>query len=511
MASIFENAKIICRKLMDNHTFSTREITRKETAQLCGLSYQDFSFAEDYLLEKGYVFETLGGPDGVVHLTASGIDFVESEERASPPHQIVINNNNDNVSTSRSDSQAKVTEKKSSSDKNKKDNLNFKQYLGIIVIVLAFLTAILDFITSWNDSNLGKILFHPTVTPTFSSTLSINPAAVTTESNTTTRTPSTSGIFSSTFESQACIITSLNIDPNETIFAGALLTISVKAECEKGAKGINFRIYNSSSKLIGESYVELTDQYLNNSDEISRSWTTAGFLPGQYLIKVEIISAGDDNLSNPASIEKELSIAPRLPIRALVLEIPDYSYSDIFVRLEKIGILFERIPICRTLTHYDLRDYQVIYIPAGWGIQAGCLEEKAAVFKSFISQGGGILVEEANAESNYTTSFLPNNVTFLSPSYQEEDWPPFINEEEHYLINNLDDYELVPGPQDLVAPNEDYTIITSGRVNSYPALLLNEFGEGRVIISTSNPSLSSKFPISDDIWLRMFIWLARHD
>jgi predicted nucleotide-binding protein len=79
MTSLVENAALIAKYMLDNGHFIQKWVSPAGLIESLKMSAEEFSTADSYLLEKGYIKGTGGGAEGGNRwLTAPGVDFAES-------------------------------------------------------------------------------------------------------------------------------------------------------------------------------------------------------------------------------------------------------------------------------------------------------------------------------------------------------------------------------------------------------------------------------------------------
>ncbi len=86
------------------------------------------------------------------------------------------------------------------------------------------------------------------------------------------------------------------------------------------------------------------------------------------------------------------------PIRIGVIQIPDYLFTDIKDRLNKLGFKAEWIGASsdyKVFTQYD-----IVYLPIGWSFQNEMIESRYSHYQRFVKEGGGLVIEQPNFKAN---------------------------------------------------------------------------------------------------------------
>jgi hypothetical protein len=185
-----------------------------------------------------------------------------------------------------------------------------------------------------------------------------------------------------------------------------------------------------------------------------------------------------------------------------------YSFEDILTtRLPAIGLFPEWVS--PSATYYDLKKFDIIYLPSGWSIKNTLLENNEKSFKDFVKDGGGLLIEQPNSNLQFSPSFLPYPITYKTNEMDRGDWPLIIIDPSNSLITGLTNYQL-PGPMDCADLSSSYIPLVRGSKTGCTSLAIASYEAGRIIISMGNASESvdEYYQISDEVLCRMFVWLA---
>lgn len=209
--------------------------------------------------------------------------------------------------------------------------------------------------------------------------------------------------------------------------------------------------------------------------------------------------------SSPAIIP--LSPTPIPKIASIgVIRIPDYIYTEIVPRLVSMG--FDAEWIDYKSDYSDYRNYDIIYLPAGWGYQSAVLYERKSSFSSFLEQGGGLFIERPNAKDPFVAYFLPHVVSFAPEAYDPREYPSAVYAD-HPIIDGLNRGDLPEAGNLIENPDENYQILAVSAQSNHPTLLISEPLGGRVLIASSTLATAGeiKHPLSDDLVRSAVHWL----
>jgi len=195
-------------------------------------------------------------------------------------------------------------------------------------------------------------------------------------------------------------------------------------------------------------------------------------------------------------------------VRVGVIRIPDYIYTEIVPNLALIG--FEAQWIDHTSDYGDYRDFDVIYLPAGWGYQSAVLHERKPSITSFLENGGGLFIERPNAADSFTVYFLPGEISFAPEVFDPLEYPSTILNH-HEIVDGLDPADLPELGNLIEGPSEQYLVLTVSAKSNHPTLLVSESSGGRVVITSSTLATSEDIghPLSPELVRRALLWLAR--
>ena len=182
-------------------------------------------------------------------------------------------------------------------------------------------------------------------------------------------------------------------------------------------------------------------------------------------------------------------------------------------RLIGLGYSVSLLPVSADIDTF--RQYDIVYLPVCWadgyfGNYAE-IEAHAADYRTYVSEGGGLFVDQPNPSvqpgDSVSPSLLPYPITFYNP-YNSGDWPPIIVNPDHYITSGLS-REDMPGPADqITAIDPAYEVLVRGQTTNSPSLAVAEYGQGRIVVQTANPSPSSFNPFSDEVYRRMIEWVG---
>jgi hypothetical protein len=194
------------------------------------------------------------------------------------------------------------------------------------------------------------------------------------------------------------------------------------------------------------------------------------------------------------------------------LEIELDSRRDAERRLNRIGAEFRYIPPNAPLE--DLRRFDVLYFPRGWGGLSG-LASLADVYRKYVEGGGGLLFAEPEVDGDSETQpalkLLPFPVTVSSRGavggQSVRAYPPG---KPHVLLKDTEVSDL-PYPYDAFTEVDPrWRVLAAAQSEPKQATLLAaEVGEGRILVHSDFDDYGHKHFLSDRFVVRMLKWLAK--
>lgn len=190
-----------------------------------------------------------------------------------------------------------------------------------------------------------------------------------------------------------------------------------------------------------------------------------------------------------------------------MIETSSYRYPH--DRLIALGYSVSLLPVSADLDTF--RQYDIVYLSVGWADgflgDYSEIEAYAADYRAYVSEGGGLLVDQPNPfdqpGDSVSPSLLPYPITFYNP-YDTRDWPPIIVNPDHYITSGLS-REDMPGPADqITAIDPAYEVLVRGQTTNSPSLAVAEYGRGRIVIQTDH----SGGGFSDEVYRRMIEWVS---
>jgi hypothetical protein len=195
------------------------------------------------------------------------------------------------------------------------------------------------------------------------------------------------------------------------------------------------------------------------------------------------------------------------PVTVGIVGIDKYIYTDILDRLRSIGLHPEWIS--PSADYSTFVNYDVIYLPMGWGYAAQAFNDMASQYRRYIEDGYGLVLEQPNFNDRFEPSFIPS-VVFELGSYDPSDWPPSITKSND-ITEGLDRIEL-PGAANRIIDYDAnvYDVLVEVPFHRYATLLVANYGQGRIAISATGASTSKdvRHPVSDEFLTRLFLWAA---
>jgi hypothetical protein len=190
---------------------------------------------------------------------------------------------------------------------------------------------------------------------------------------------------------------------------------------------------------------------------------------------------------------------------------PERGEGSVHDRLRKLKFEVVVLPWDRVEPE-ALKSIDVIVLPTGWAAEPELyrqLESRRDQFHRFIKGGGGLLVCQPNpaATRTCTPELLPYPITFQN-TYDATD-PTRINlAQNHFITEDLPGDDL-PFPYDpMLKVDQRYTVLAKQKSTDWPSLAVCGFGDGRVVVQTSNENRKANIPIKDEVLRRMVLWAA---
>jgi hypothetical protein len=216
----------------------------------------------------------------------------------------------------------------------------------------------------------------------------------------------------------------------------------------------------------------------------------------------------------PGAVPSQIGLAatatmsPPQGIKVGVIQIPDYIYTELVPRLASMG--FDAQWIAHTSDYSQYRDFDIIYLPAGWGYQSAVLHDRQTSFTSLLEQGGGIFIERPNAIEPFVAYFLPGKISFAPEVFDPLEYPSKILNH-HAIVDGLDPADLPEVGNLIEDPDDQYEILAVSARSEYPTLLISEPLSGRVVITSSTLATAEgiRHPLSEELVRRSLLWLAR--
>lgn len=195
-----------------------------------------------------------------------------------------------------------------------------------------------------------------------------------------------------------------------------------------------------------------------------------------------------------------------------MLKIKPYLFPDIFGRVAKLG--FQLNYFQEDSMYADLVEFDVVYLPTGWGRKAGKIDGLARQYQLFVEEGGGLVAEQPNHDGDYSPAVFPFPMIIGPRSRRPNSWPPDLITP-HYITEGVSK-EGLPGPDNRVSGiSPQYTVLLrSARRDFYPTLVTLEYGDGRIVFYSSSASRKcndKSHQVSDEFLRRVFLWAAARD
>jgi hypothetical protein len=186
-------------------------------------------------------------------------------------------------------------------------------------------------------------------------------------------------------------------------------------------------------------------------------------------------------------------------------------FQDRLSRLSNLG--YSVTPIALSLNLDDLLQYQLIYLPTGWGVQHDTwfydLLGNASDYKSYVYGGGNLVVESPGLywKQKVTLTILPYPITFTYAHWGPPGcrYAPYVVSPTHFIVTDISN-EDIGGSEDIISQIDPaYEVIVEDHYS--PSLLVARYGEGRILILNSCLSGSHAYMFSDEAYKRMIEWV----
>lgn len=170
------------------------------------------------------------------------------------------------------------------------------------------------------------------------------------------------------------------------------------------------------------------------------------------------------------------------------------------------------IPTDAGLAEFELFD--IIYLPGTWASGATSyfpiIESNAADYIAYVEQGGRLFVEQPNPfmqpSATIIPTILPYPITFYN-LYNTSDHPPIMVNPNHEILTGLSAQELSFPADQMIEVSEEYDVLVLGSVTESASLAVLEYGQGRIVVCSSNINSSLTIGVSDQYFLQMIQWL----
>lgn len=189
------------------------------------------------------------------------------------------------------------------------------------------------------------------------------------------------------------------------------------------------------------------------------------------------------------------------------------SSRTVMERLTDLGYSITLIPPDSGLSAFE--QYDVVYLPSSWADALNgnfdIVESHSADYQDYVQAGGGLFIDQPNPykqpSGTVTPTLLPYPITFHVSGGIDE-WPPIIVNTSHEITRGLSESEM-PAPADRMSSvDSQYEVLVVGRASGYPSLVIGQYGNGRILVQTANPSRDAFEPFSDEVYIRMVNWVG---
>ena len=163
----------------------------------------------------------------------------------------------------------------------------------------------------------------------------------------------------------------------------------------------------------------------------------------------------------------------------------------------------------------SLSQFDIIYLAEDWAVTSSTVYENISANKnkylSYLQNGSALYSDQPNPydrlpNGEITIDFLPDSFTVSSRWTNEE---TTILDHSHYITSAIDSVDM-PWPADQIANLPAiYTVLAEGSTTGYPALFVQEYGQGKILFCMGSASYTAIKPFTNEVHLRMLSWLVQ--
>ncbi len=237
------------------------------------------------------------------------------------------------------------------------------------------------------------------------------------------------------------------------------------------------------------------------------------FFVSVFFIAILMLASVNVSVSSQDSVkesENELVVETRAPTSVGLVETTYSLYDEIYARLTQLGFTVDNISQTE-LNIGNFSQYDVVYLPSAWYdndySDPSAFDAAYLDFRTYVSQGGGLVVEQPNPDTPSSPSLLPYTVTFdESMAFDGE-----VVFSGHPITEGLTDADMPGGTDEITSYDTDhYLELAQDDTTGYPTLLVLIHGLGKIAIHTANSAMSviPTYQISNTTLSRIIEWTA---
>jgi len=182
-------------------------------------------------------------------------------------------------------------------------------------------------------------------------------------------------------------------------------------------------------------------------------------------------------------------------------QLMEYGFADI-------------TPIDVSSDYYTLIEYDILYLPHGWYCQFEEIQSRVVYLQEFVKDGGGLLIGNPDIyRETFEFEIFQTLFTYSSKPNPEDDFPPeiILHDPPRSIVENLSGSDF-PLPENSIEPNTFnnlYAISKGSKSKDFSMMIFDRYGKGKVVLITGGEVSDSPHVLNEDMWRRIFYWLAQ--
>ncbi|MFX0207090.1 MAG: hypothetical protein ACFFDT_13965 [Candidatus Hodarchaeota archaeon] len=218
------------------------------------------------------------------------------------------------------------------------------------------------------------------------------------------------------------------------------------------------------------------------------------FFVSLFFISILMLASFNVSATSQESVkesENESAVESRGPATIGLVEAGGY-FDGVYDRLTTIGFSVTNISLTElNIGNFSL--YDVVYLPTAWALSASDYADIEAAyldFQSYVSTGGGLVVEQPAPSSPATPTILPYPVTFDTNPAGYSSQVVFSG---HPITEGLEDSDMPIALDEITSYDTDHYLELAENTGGEPTLLVLIYGTGKIAVHTDNtePGLGS--------------------